>query len=64
MAKKRDEMFEFTKDAGLNPIMPNGGYFMLLDLTNLGTICLFCTKGRFISQVNKSLYTFQAYTTK
>ena len=36
MAKKREEMFELATEAGLNPIKPEGGYFMVLDLSELG----------------------------
>ncbi|XP_066922887.1 kynurenine--oxoglutarate transaminase 3-like [Clytia hemisphaerica] len=35
MTKKREEMFQLATEAGLNPIKPDGGYFMVMDLSNL-----------------------------
>ena len=33
---KRDEMASVLKEIGLNPIVPESGYFMLVDTTPLG----------------------------
>ena len=32
---KRDRMFQILTDAGLHPILPNGGYFMLADVSDV-----------------------------
>lgn len=29
-------MYQLASEAGLNPIMPDGGYFMVMDLSSLG----------------------------
>ena len=34
--KKRDEMAEVLRDVGFDPIIPEGGYFMMADTTPLG----------------------------
>ena len=36
LEKKRDEMAEVLKGVGLNPILPDGGYFMMADTSTLG----------------------------
>jgi len=33
---KRDFMADFLKNSGMNPVIPEGGYFMLADYTGLG----------------------------
>ena len=33
---KRDEMSVALKDVGMNPIVPQGGYFMLANISELG----------------------------
>ena len=38
---KRDFMAKFLHDAGMNPIIPEGGYFMVADWTNLGKFSVF-----------------------
>jgi len=38
MTEKRERMFQIASDAGLNPIMPQGGYFMVMDLSQTGII--------------------------
>lgn len=35
MTRKRNRLFTILKEAGLNPIMPQGGYFMVADITPL-----------------------------
>lgn len=35
MTKKREQMFKIASEAGLNPIVPEGGYFMIMDLSTL-----------------------------
>ncbi|XP_047134845.1 kynurenine--oxoglutarate transaminase 3 isoform X1 [Hydra vulgaris] len=35
MTGKRQRMFEIVKEAKMKPIMPDGGYFMLVDITGL-----------------------------
>lgn len=32
---KRDRLAAILRDAGMNPIVPEGGYFMLVDVTSL-----------------------------
>lgn len=34
--KKRDEMAEVLREVGLEPIIPDAGYFMMADTTPLG----------------------------
>ena len=41
MTKKREQMFKIASEAGLNPIVPEGGYFMIMDLSTLGKNILF-----------------------
>ena len=41
LIKKRDRMYEISKEAGFQPIMPEGGYFMVADLTKLGKTMFF-----------------------
>ena len=36
MSGKREQMYQLANEAGLNPIMPDGGYFMIMDLSSLG----------------------------
>ena len=36
LLKKRDTMIQVLKEAGLTPIVPDGGYFLLADTANLG----------------------------
>ena len=36
MREKRDKMCTFLKEVGLRPIVPEGGYFVLADMTSLG----------------------------
>lgn len=40
---KRDRMAAILQEAGMTPIIPEGGYFMLVDVTSLSEllICLF-----------------------
>lgn len=33
---KRDEMYAALKDVGMSPIIPQGGYFMLANISELG----------------------------
>ena len=33
---KRDYMAAFLKEAGLKPVLPEGGYFMIADYSKLG----------------------------
>ena len=33
---KRDEVYKALKEVGMNPIIPQGGYFMLANTSNLG----------------------------
>lgn len=35
---KRDRMAAILKDAGMTPIIPEGGYFMLVDVTPLSEL--------------------------
>lgn len=35
MTTKRKKMYELAEEAGLNPVMPQGGYFMMMDLSSL-----------------------------
>lgn len=32
---KRDRMAAMVKEAGMTPVVPEGGYFMLVDVTSL-----------------------------
>lgn len=32
---KRDRMAAIVKEAGMTPVVPEGGYFMLVDVTSL-----------------------------
>jgi len=41
LIKKRDRMYEISKEAGFQPIMPEGGYFMVADLTKLAKTMFF-----------------------
>ena len=34
---KRDEVFKALKEVGMNPILPEGGYFMMANTSKLGT---------------------------
>ena len=34
--KKRDEMAEVLREVGMEPILPDAGYFMMADTTPLG----------------------------
>ena len=36
LLEKRDKMARVLEEAGLDPIIPEGGYFMLADTTSLG----------------------------
>lgn len=36
LTAKRDYMVRFLKEAGMNPIVPEGGYFLLADWSSLG----------------------------
>ena len=33
---KRDEVYKALKEVGMNPIIPEGGYFMMANISNLG----------------------------
>ena len=33
---KRDEMYTALKEVGMNPIIPEGGYFMMADISKMG----------------------------
>lgn len=33
---KRDRMAAIVQEAGMTPVIPEGGYFMLVDVTSLG----------------------------
>ena len=52
MQEKRDKMCAVLKEVGLRPIVPEGGYFVLMDTTSLGKD--FDTKGP-----DKEPYDFQ-----
>lgn len=41
LKEKRDYMAKFLKDVGMNPVIPEGGYFMMVDWTPLGIFLLF-----------------------
>ena len=41
MSAKREQMYQIANEAGLNPVMPDGGYFMIMDLSSLGLKDLF-----------------------
>lgn len=36
LLKKRDAMVKALQDLGITPIVPEGGYFLLADTSNLG----------------------------
>lgn len=38
---KRDEMVKAIRDAGMVPVVPQGGYFILVDWTPIGTFKLY-----------------------
>lgn len=38
LTAKRDYMVRFLKEAGMNPIVPEGGYFLLADWSSLGKL--------------------------
>ena len=35
---KRDFMAQFLREAGMNPVIPEGGYFMIADSSKLGEL--------------------------
>lgn len=35
---KRDRMAAILKDAGMTPVIPEGGYFMIVDVTSLSEL--------------------------
>ena len=35
---KRDAMAKFLSEAGMKPTLPDGGYFMMADYSNLGRV--------------------------
>lgn len=35
---KRDRMAAFVQEAGMTPVIPDGGYFMLVDITSLSEL--------------------------
>lgn len=35
---KRDRMAAIVKEAGMTPVVPEGGYFMLVDVTSLSEL--------------------------
>lgn len=35
---KRDRMADIVQEAGMTPIIPEGGYFMLVDITSLSEL--------------------------
>ena len=35
LLQKRNRMYSMAKEAGLNPIIPDGGYFMVADISKL-----------------------------
>ena len=35
---KRNAMAKFLSEAGMKPVIPDGGYFMMADYSNLGRI--------------------------
>ena len=37
---KRDEMYAALKDVGMSPIIPQGGYFMLANISELGSLLI------------------------
>ena len=37
---KRDEMYAALKDVGMSPIIPQGGYFMLANISELGSFLI------------------------
>ena len=41
LLEKRDRMAKVLEEVGLDPIVPDGGYFMLADTTSLGRIVTF-----------------------
>lgn len=36
LSKKRDFMIEFLRSAGMKPVVPQGGYFLIADWSALG----------------------------
>ena len=36
MEATRDQLAGYLRDAGLNPILPGGGYFIIADISSLG----------------------------
>jgi kynurenine--oxoglutarate transaminase/cysteine-S-conjugate beta-lyase/glutamine--phenylpyruvate transaminase len=39
LLKKRDYEVKILRDAGFDPVVPDGGYFIMADTSKLGTVC-------------------------
>ena len=40
LQKKRDYIAKILKDFGMDPVIPEGGYFIMANWSKLGKICL------------------------
>ncbi len=38
LEEKRDRLAAIVKEAGMTPVVPEGGYFMLVDVTSLSEL--------------------------
>lgn len=41
LESKRDRMAAIVQEAGMTPVIPEGGYFMLVDITSLSELLRF-----------------------
>ena len=58
MTGKRQRMFEIVKEADMTPIMPDGGYFMLVDISGLSKLFSCRLKNIKTIKMNLSFYFF------
>lgn len=42
MEQKRNELSTYLSDAGLQPITPGGGYFIVADISSIGITIIAC----------------------
>ena len=46
---KRDQLAQMLQDAEMFPVIPEGGYFMLADISAFGTLLIICIFFKLIS---------------
>lgn len=59
MEQKRDEMSAYLENAGLQPITPGGGYFIVADISSIGKL-LYKKQIIQLSKIFLSLFYFGA----